>query len=169
MENVGQCLDRGGDAGGPWSGVDAARLARAAKEQAERTIPGVQDMKSYLAAQVGDVSHREVLGPLLDGQGASGVVVRRGVVLASWGDPERTEMAFSATKSVLSLVAGLAFDDGLLRLDEPVCRSVDLPQFGGPHARKITWRHLLDQSSQWEGELWSKPTSVDAQSTREGT
>ncbi|MEE4590281.1 serine hydrolase, partial [Streptomyces sp. DSM 41602] len=64
MENVGQCLDRGADAGDPWSGVDAARLARAAKEQAERTILGVQDMKSYLAAQVGDVSHREVLGPL---------------------------------------------------------------------------------------------------------
>ncbi|MEE4590205.1 serine hydrolase domain-containing protein, partial [Streptomyces antimycoticus] len=126
-------------------------------------------MKSYLAAQVGDVSHREVLGPLLNGQGASGVVVRRGVVLASWGDPGRTEMAFSATKSVLSLVAGLAFDDGLLRLDEPVCRSVDLRQFGGAHARKITWRHLLDQSSQWEGELWSKPTWADAQSTREGT
>ncbi len=169
MENVGQCLDGGGDADEPWSGVDAARLARAAKEQAERTVPGIQDMRSYLAAQVGDVSHREVLGPLLDGHGASGVVVRRGVVLASWGDPERTEMAFSATKSVLSLVAGLAFDDGLLQLDEPVCRSVDLPQFGNAHARKITWRHLLDQSSQWEGELWSKPTWADAQSTREGT
>lgn len=129
MNNVGQCLDEGGDVGDPWAGVDAARLARAAKEQAERTVPGIQDMRSYLASQVSDVSHREVLGPLLDGQGASGVVVRSGVVLASWGDPERTEMAFSATKSVLSLVAGLAFDDGLLRLDEPVWRSVDLPQF----------------------------------------
>ncbi|MDN3060347.1 serine hydrolase [Streptomyces sp. SRF1] len=50
-----------------------------------------------------------------------------------------------------------------------MCRSVDLPQFGNAHARKITWRHLLDQSSQWEGELWSKPTWADAQSTREGT
>ncbi|WP_405825905.1 serine hydrolase [Streptomyces sp. NBC_01390] len=169
MNNVGQCLDEGGDVGDPWAGVDAARLARAAKEQAERTVPGIQDMRSYLASQVSDVSHREVLGPLLDGQGASGVVVRSGVVLASWGDPERTEMAFSATKSVLSLVAGLAFDDGLLRLDEPVWRSVDLPQFAGAHARRITWRHLLDQSSQWEGELWSKPTWADAQSTREGT
>ncbi|MDW4909409.1 serine hydrolase [Streptomyces sp. ADMS] len=126
-------------------------------------------MASYLASQVSDVSHREVAGPLLDGQGASGVVVRRGVVLASWGQPEREEMAYSATKSVLSLVAGLAFDDGLLRLDEPVCRSVDLPQFGDPHGRKITWRHLLDQTSMWEGELWGKPTWIDAQSSREGT
>ncbi|MCQ4084438.1 beta-lactamase family protein [Streptomyces sp. RB6PN25] len=77
-------------------------------------------------------------------------------------------MAFSATKSVLSLVAGIAFDDGLLSLDEPVRTSVNLPQFADEHGRGITWRHLLDQTSQWEGELWGKPTGVDAQSTREG-
>ena len=169
MDIAGERLDGGAEVRDPWAGVDATRLARAVGEQAERAVPGVQDMRSYLSAQVSDVSHREVVGPLLDGQGASGVVVRRGVVLASWGDPGRTEMAFSATKSVLSLVAGAAFDDGLLRLDEPVCRSVALPQFGDAHGRRITWRHLLDQSSQWEGELWGKPTWVDAQSTREGT
>jgi len=45
-------------------------------------------------------------------------VVRRGAVVASWGDPTRVEMAFSATKSVLSLVAGVAYDDGTLSLDE---------------------------------------------------
>lgn len=89
MENVGQCLDGGRDGGDPWAGVDAVRLAHAAKEQAERPVPGIQDMGSYLAAQVSDVSHREVLGPLLDEGGASGVVVRHGVVLAAWGDPER--------------------------------------------------------------------------------
>lgn len=108
---------------------------------------------SYLAAQVGDMSHRDVLGPLLDGSGASGVVVRRGVVLASWGDPSRVEMAFSVTKSMLSLVAWVAYDDGVLRLDEPVSRSIDLPQLAGGHGPAITWRHLLDQTSQWEGEL----------------
>lgn len=96
-------------------------------------------------------------------------MVRRGTVIAAWGEPTRAEMAFSATKSVLSLVGGVAFDDGTLRLDEPVSRSVDLPQFGDAHGRAITWRHLLDQTSQWEGELWGKPTWVDAQSTREGT
>ncbi|MER5545959.1 hypothetical protein ABT072_26710 [Streptomyces sp. NPDC002589] len=40
-----------------------------------------------------------MLSPLLDGQGASGVVVQQGVVLASWRDPARTETAFRATKS----------------------------------------------------------------------
>ncbi|WP_234343077.1 serine hydrolase domain-containing protein [Streptomyces fulvoviolaceus] len=153
----------------PWEGVRRAALARAVRAQAGRPVPGIDDMASYLDAQVSDASHREVVGPLLDGQGAGGVVVRRGTVIASWGDPTRAEMAYSATKSVLSVVAGVLFDDGRLRLDEPVSESVDLPQFAGAHGRAITWRHLLDQTSQWEGELWGKPTRVDAQSTREGT
>ncbi|MFK0296490.1 serine hydrolase domain-containing protein [Streptomyces sp. NPDC090442] len=156
----------GGDA---WAGVDGDALERAVRRQADRPVPGVEDMATYLAAQVADASHREVLGPLLDGGGPSGVIARRGRVVASWGDPHRAEMAFSATKSVLSLVAGIAFDDGLLGLDEPVHESVRLPQFAHEHGRGITWRHLLDQTSQWEGALWSKPTGVDAQSTREGT
>ena len=162
-------VEPGADLGDPWAGVDAPGLARAVRDQSGRPVAGVEDMASYLAGAVSDVSHREVVGPLLDGAGASGVVLRRGAVIARWGDPARPEMAFSATKSVLSLVAGVAFDDGLLRLDESVGQSVSLPQFAGAHGQRITWRHLLDQSSQWEGELWGKPTAVDAQSTREGT
>ncbi|MFG2552676.1 serine hydrolase domain-containing protein [Streptomyces sp. NPDC048581] len=175
MESVtsrhdGAVLEGGERTVDPWEGVDEAALVRAVRAQAGRPVAGVDDMASYLADQVSDASHREVIGPLLDGQGAAGVVVRRGAVLASWGDPTRAEMAYSATKSVLSLVAGVAFDDGRLRLDEPVSVSVDLPEFRTSHARRaIAWRHLLGQTSQWEGELWSKPTWVDAQSTREGT
>ncbi len=153
----------------PFDGVDAAALAAAVRAHEKRVVAGIDDMATYLAAQVADTSHRGVLGPLVDGGGSSGVVLRHGTVIASWGDPERPEMAFSATKSVLALVAGIAFDDGLLRLDEPVGTSVPLPQLAGAHGRAITWRHLLDQTSQWEGELWGKPTSVDAQSRREGT
>ena len=101
-----QIVEPGVDLGDPWAGVDAAALKRAVSDQAGRPVPGVADMASYLAAAVSDVSHREVVGPLLNGGGASGVVLRRGAVVASWGDPARTEMAFSATKSILALVAG---------------------------------------------------------------
>ncbi|MEU8892698.1 serine hydrolase [Streptomyces sp. NPDC048442] len=169
MHTTDQLLDGSPAPADPWEGVDPQALARAAREQFARPVPGIEDMAGYLAAQVADDTHRGVLGPLLGGKDPSGVVVRRGTVVASWGDPAREEMAYSATKSVLSLVAGTAYDDGLLHLDEPVSAVVDLPQFEGAHGRAITWRHLLDQTSQWEGELWSKPTSVDAQSTREGT
>jgi CubicO group peptidase (beta-lactamase class C family) len=169
MERQLTVLDGDSALGDPWEGVDAQAVARAAGEQAGRPVPGIDDMAAYLAAQVQDDTHREVVGPLLDGQGASGVVVRRGAVIASWGDPERAEMAYSATKSVLAVAAGVAHDDGALRLDEPVSARLSLPQFADAHGRAVTWRQLLDQTSQWEGELWGKPTWADAQSTREGT
>jgi len=78
-------------------------------------------------------------------------------------------MAFSATKSVVSVVAGVAFDTGLLVPGQRVSEVLDLPEFASGDARAITWEHLLQQTSQWEGTLWTKPTTVDAQSFREGT
>jgi CubicO group peptidase (beta-lactamase class C family) len=85
------------------------------------------------------------------------------------GDADTPGMAFSVTKSVVSVVAGLAFDDGLLVLDQPVHEVVHIAEIEGARRDRITWRHLLQQTSQWEGELWGKPTGVDAQSFREGT
>jgi CubicO group peptidase (beta-lactamase class C family) len=125
-------------------------------------------MAAYLDEQVDDVSHREVLGELLDGSGASGVIQHRGQEVASWGDPDVPEMAYSATKSFIALVAGVAYDRGLLRPDEPVVESIGLAEFQCGHARQITWQHLLQQTSQWKGTLWGKPSTVDAQSYREG-
>jgi CubicO group peptidase (beta-lactamase class C family) len=36
-----------------------------------------------------------------------------------------------------------------------------LELFEGEHNRKITWDHLLRQTSDWEGELWAKPDWAD--------
>lgn len=149
--------------------VDGAALAQVVAEAGARWTSNAADIESYLAAQVADASHREVVGPLLAASGGSGVVRVGGREAASWGDADAPEMAFSVTKSVVSVVAGVAFDDGLLVPDQPVHEVVDVPQLRGEHDERITWRHLLQQSSQWEGELWGKPTSVDAQSFREGT
>jgi hypothetical protein len=60
-------VERGVDLADPWAGVDAPRLERAVREQAGRPVAGAADMAAYLAAAVSDVSHREVVGPLLDG------------------------------------------------------------------------------------------------------
>jgi len=149
-------------------GIDLAAVQHAVQRQAARSTSGVADMAAYLDEQVDDVSHREVLGELLDGSGASGVVMHRGMEVAAWGDPDVPEMAFSATKSVVALIAGVAFDRGLLRPEEPVAETVDLEEFQHEDARKITWQHLLQQTSQWQGSLWGKPATVDAQSFREG-
>lgn len=138
----------------------------AVDRQRHRVTPGIEDMAEYLAKQVQDESHREVLGPLLPASGASGVIVHGDEVVAGWGDPALPEMAFSATKSVVSMVAGVAVRSGLLRdVEEPVSARVTLPEFATGSASTITWEQLLQQTSQWDGELWGKPAAVDAQST----
>ncbi len=149
--------------------VDQARLETAAQDAGARFTVEAVDIEAYLASQVADTTHREVAGPLSPATGASGVVIVGGRRVVSWGDPAAVEMTFSVTKTVVSLVADVAFDDGLLRPDEAVHVTVPVAEFEGPHNARITWRHLLQQTSQWEGTLWGKPTSVDAQSYREGT
>jgi CubicO group peptidase (beta-lactamase class C family) len=149
--------------------VDHTALDRVVAECPGRWTIGTADIETYLAAQVSDTSHREIVGPLRASIGSSGVVWVLGEEVAKWGDADTPEMAFSVTKSVVSVVAGLAFDDGLLVLDQPVHEVVHIAEFEGARRDRITWRHLLQQTSQWEGELWGKPTGVDAQSFREGT
>jgi len=33
--------------------------------------------------------------------------------------------------------------------------------FASPQNREITWRHLLQQTSEWQGTLWDRPDSID--------
>jgi len=148
--------------------MDQNAIDAACRDQAGRPTEGIGDMESYLADQVGDRSHRGVTGPLLAGSGPSGVVLHDGRIVGCWGDPETPEMLFSATKSLVSLVAGVAWSAGLLDLDGPVADSVDRPEFASGDAREITWEHLLQQRSGWEGQLWGKPSSADEQSQRDG-
>jgi hypothetical protein len=108
----------------PDIGSNLDTIERAVAEQAERATASIKDIAVYCGAQNGDADHREVLGPRLPRGGASGVVVIDGGVVAEWGGPSRLEMAFNATKSVTSLVAGIAFADGLLALSSyPQCMS----------------------------------------------
>lgn len=96
-----------------------------------------------------------ILGPVLPRAQASGLVVRGGRIVAEWGDIDRVDMTFSAVKSYLSTVAGLAVEDGLIAsLDQRVARDVPGPWFEGAHNGAITWTHLLQQTSDWSGTLW---------------
>ena len=65
----------------------------------------------------------EVLGPVTPRGGHAGIVYRGGKLLAEWGDTDRADMTFSVAKSYLSLLAGLALGDGLIKsLDDKVAR-----------------------------------------------
>ncbi|MEX2496651.1 MAG: serine hydrolase [Woeseia sp.] len=96
-----------------------------------------------------------ILGPTKNRAGDSGVVVRGGRIVAEWGDVDRTDMTFSVAKSYLSMIAAIAIRDGLIRsADDRAAAYIPDPLFDGEHNGVITWHHLLQQTSDWSGELW---------------
>jgi CubicO group peptidase (beta-lactamase class C family) len=103
-----------------------------------------------------------VLGPVKPRQGPNGLVLRHGFIAAEWGDTARPDMTFSVAKSYLAVLAGLAADAGLIRdVDDSVYAYGLDDGFDSPQNRPITWRHLLQQTSEWQGTLWGKPDSID--------
>lgn len=96
-----------------------------------------------------------ILGPTKKRGGPAGMILKNGYVIAKWGDTKRVDMTFSVTKSYLSTLAGLAVDDNLIQtLSDPVKDYVGDGKFEGGHNSKINWIHLLNQSSDWSGNLW---------------
>jgi len=148
----------------------------------------------------------EAIGPLRERGGAAGLIVKRGYIVAEWGDVDRVDITNSVTKSFLSTTVGLAWDRKMIRdLNDTVRtymtpivalkgppggatplvtvppnhigpdssyrspalqgRAYDafdvLEPFESAHNRKITWDHLLRQTSSWQGTLWGKPDWAD--------
>jgi CubicO group peptidase (beta-lactamase class C family) len=97
----------------------------------------------------------KIFGPVRSRGKASGLIIKNGYIIAEWGDPDRVDMTFSVTKSYLSTVAGLAVDQRMIRtIDDRVGNYVWDDKFASPHNEKITWRHLLNQTSDWSGCLF---------------
>ena len=104
-----------------------------------------------------------VLGPVpAPRKDPSGLVVRHGHIVAEWGDTARTDMSFSIAKSYLA-VAGRR--GGAARSDRRHRRAAGPDAiddgFASPQNGRITWRHLLQQTSEWQGTLWDKPDPID--------
>lgn len=96
----------------------------------------------------------KILGPMKQRGKPAGIILRKGYIVAQWGDVKRVDMDFSVTKSYLSTVAGLAYDSRLIKsVDDQVSNYVE-EKYEGEHNSKITWRHLLTQSSDWSGCLF---------------
>ena len=84
----------------------------------------------------------------------NGLIIKNGYIIGKWGDVERVDMTFSVTKSYLSTVAAIAYDDGIINLDDKLKKYVWDGKFDDPHNSRITWHHLLNQSSEWSGSLF---------------
>ena len=133
--------------------------------------------------------HGEPVGPFTVRARQTGLIVHKGYIIAEWGDPHKVDNTFSVSKSFLSTTVGLAYDRGLIRdvhdLVRPYVAPIVLESedgepkdqngrrpkllFESDHNRKITWDHLLRQTSDWEGTLWGKPEWADRPSDDQST
>lgn len=103
-----------------------------------------------------------ILGPTRPRRGDSGIILRGGRIVSEWGNVHRVDMTFSAVKSYLATVAGIAVRDDLIdSIDDRAAEYVRDGTFEGEHNSPITWRHLLNQTSDWSGTLWDVPDWAD--------
>ena len=165
-------------------GMDAALVDSAVAFAVANEGQAPRDLELAHYQTFGREPFGEAVGPFAERGAPSGIILRRGYIVAEWGDPRAVEMTFSVTKSFLSTVVGLALDRGMIRrVDDPVDPYVApvfilAPEGGYRHAgglgenrplrlfdtdreRRITWDHLLRQTSDWEGTLWGKPDWAD--------
>lgn len=142
-----------------------AELTAFARSHESTTWPPaiVNDEGIFDNASITDAAEwNELIGPVKPRGAPNGVILRRGYLVAEWGDTRRADMTFSISKSYLSLLAGLALKDGLIRDLDDTVRSHGLDDgYDAPQNQSITWRHLLHQTSEWEGTLWDKPDLAD--------
>jgi CubicO group peptidase (beta-lactamase class C family) len=150
-------------------GFDPAKL-QAAVDFAKTSESATKTDFESLHAAIANEPFNAIIGPVKERGGVSGLVIRNGYIAAAWGDTKRVDMTFSATKSYLSTVAGLAFDAGLLqRTSDTVSHDVAIEEFrANPHNARITWHQLLNQTSEWQGTLWDKPDWADRYQREQG-
>lgn len=143
-------------------GLDARLLDEAIAFAKANESTNPRDLALEHQVLFGREPHSEAIGPFRTRGDMTGVVLRHGYLVAEWGEPNRVDMTFSMTKSFLSTTVGLALDRGLIRdLNDRVAGYVPTDEFASEHNRKITWDHLLRQTSDWEGTLWGKPDWAD--------
>ena len=141
----------------------AVRFALASENKVEKDLR-LANIKAYA-----NEPDYKIIGPMRERGGPAGLVVKNGYIVAQWGDIHRTDMTFSVTKSFLSTVAGLAKDQGLIKeVSDKVSAYVWDGSFSGPHNSKISWEHLLNQSSDWSGTLFGLHDWAD-RPPKEGT
>lgn len=166
------------------AGLDTTKLKDAVAFAVASESKAPRDLELAHFQTFGREPYGEPIGPFKARGDATGLIIRGGYIVAEWGDPDRVDMTFSVTKSFLSTAVGLALDRKLIRslqdrvadysapiavynagvrFDDPygLGRSPFLDPFSTEHNRKITWEHLLRQTSDWEGSLWGKPDWAD--------
>ena len=134
--------------------INIKKLESAIDFAMDNEYSGSRDLRIAILKGFAHEPYHKILGPTKKRGGPSGLILKNGYQIASWGDIKRVDMTFSVTKSYLSTVAGLAVDQNLISTKEKVSTTVWDTTIDGSHNQQITWEHLLNQSSDWSGTLW---------------
>ena len=133
-------------------GLDPVKLQEAidfAKSRESRREMDFSDQERIFGTLLGSVPNIRAR--------TNGLVIYKGYVVAEFGDPTWADPTYSVAKSMLSTVAAIAMRDGLItNLDEPVGVKVKDGGYDSPRNAQITWKHHLQQVSEWEGNMWGK-------------
>lgn len=166
-------------------GMNASLLQEAVSFAIATESKTPKDLKINHYQTFGKEPFGVAIGPFKDRGSAAGLIIKNGYIVAEWGDPGRVDQTFSVAKSFLSSTIGMAYDRGLISdVNEKVYKSMApvipydpfklsnnksdaleqndlIPLFETDHNKKISWDHLLRQTSDWEGTLWGKPEWAD--------
>lgn len=149
-------------------GINEDLLKQAVDFAITHEYSGDRDLRIAILNGFQHEPFHQIAGPTKKRGGPAGLIIKNGFIIAQWGDLNRVDMTFSVTKSYLSTVAGLAFDNGLLPdVQEKVADRVWDRTFLGEHNSQISWEQLLNQSSDWSGQLFGMYDWADRPS-REG-
>jgi CubicO group peptidase (beta-lactamase class C family) len=133
-------------------GMDAAKVNAAIEFAKQRETSWPRDFSTQekiFGSKLGSMPTRR--------PATNGVIIRHGYLVAEFGDVASVSPTYSVAKSMLSTVTGIALRDGLIsNLDAPVGSQIKDGGYESPHNATITWRHHLQQESEWEGEMWGK-------------
>ena len=135
--------------------IDQSALNAAIAFADSHEYAGPRDLRRAILKGFEREPYHKITGPTKKRGGPAGMILKDGYLIKKWGEVERVDMTFSVTKSFLSTTTGLAWDRGMIPdLDHRVNRYVWDDTFRGTHNSKISWEHLLQQTSDWSGTLW---------------
>ena len=134
--------------------IDSKKLNEAIQFAINNENSVENDLRIAIIKSFGNEPNFRIKGPTKKRGNPNGLIIKNGYIIGKWGDIKRVDMTFSVTKSYLSTMAAIAFDKQLISLDEKLVNYVWDGKFDDSHNNQITWHHLLNQSSQWSGNLF---------------
>ncbi len=147
--------------------IDNKKILSAIEYAEENQNNGNFDLRVEILKGFSSEPYHEILGPTKKRGSSNGLIIKNGYIIGSWGDTDRVDMTFSVTKSYLSALTGIAVDKGFIKSEKNrVSNYIWDKTFDGEKNEKITWEQLLNQSSNWAGNLWGINDWEDRPNTR---